>query len=89
MTIGAHEELKAAVRTQFDEVRASVKNAEHKTDTERADRLAADAKLRGELRSLTAGGVHIEKAGLAWLMFGTFFSAFPDEISGWLSATGR
>lgn len=85
----AHERLRAETRTQFDEVRTSVRNAEQRIGEERHRAREIHSKVRDDLQSLTAGGIHIEKVGLAWLVFGTLFSAFPDEIADWLSAGGR
>lgn len=85
----AHEKMRQDVRAQFDEVRTSIRNAETKVAEEHAERSKVIARLREDLQSVTAGGVHIEKAGLAWLVFGTLFSAFPEEIVLWLSAAAN
>lgn len=50
-------------------------------DDEMKHRAQADLKLRRLLEDQAAGGLHLETAGLLWLLVGTVVGSIPSEIS--------
>jgi len=50
-------------------------------DLERNQRESADREFQKRLEKLGAGGLHIEWAGVIWLIAGIVFATIPDEIS--------
>lgn len=55
-------------------------------EAERREREAADRALGGKLESVSAGNLHLEGAGVFWLIVGIVFGTAPSEIAtvvGW------
>ncbi len=48
--------------------------------TERKERIAGDEVHAKQLQEAVIGGIHIELAGLIYLLFGITFATIPDEI---------
>lgn len=48
---------------------------------ERAEREAADQAIHDEIKKTETGGLHLNAAGVWWLISGTVCSTFPEEIA--------
>ena len=53
-------------------------------DSERLMRESAFIDIRTQLGTLGAGGLHLEWAGVLWLILGVVLATAPSEIAGWL-----
>ena len=53
---------------------------------ERSQREQQDQALQNTLKETATGGLHIETAGLVWLMFGIIYATVPDWLSSQLKA---
>lgn len=67
------EELQEETRKRFEAV-----------DSERRKRESAVIDIRSKLNTLGAGGLHLEWAGVFWLVLGVILATIPSEIAGWL-----
>lgn len=70
-------EVSKHVTTIKSELQATIKR-------EMEQRLQADQKLKRLLEDQAAGGLHLETAGLVWLLVGTFVGGIPSELL-WLA----
>ena len=53
-------------------------------NTERQAREATDAAIRSQIEKFAAGGLHIEAAGLVWLILGIVLATVPAELANLL-----
>ena len=54
------------------------------SDSERRMRESAVINIRRQLDTLGVGGLHLEWAGVFWLVLGVILATIPSEIAGWL-----
>jgi hypothetical protein len=71
-------ELIADVRGRIDK-EAQVRASE--LESERRERAVVDNKIQGLLEEASAGGLHIEWVGVAWLFVGLIFGTASTEIA--------
>jgi hypothetical protein len=53
-------------------------------DSERLKRESGVMEIRNLVNTLGAGGLHLEWAGVFWLILGVVLATIPNEIAGWL-----
>jgi hypothetical protein len=59
-----------------------------KIDKERSERRCEDQKISKRLETAAIGGIHLELAGVAYLVVGIALASVPDESAGLLRALG-
>ena len=73
--------LSAELRETAEQVRAEAGQRAEAVSAERAAREAAVRELRTHLEGLGAEGLHVEMAGVFWLVMGVVLATIPGEIA--------
>jgi hypothetical protein len=76
--------LRAASQAKIDGVKQELAALEANIAKEADERQAADQATRDALGRVAVGGLHLEKVGLTWLVFGIVGTSVPDEIAALL-----
>ena len=75
---GLHSTLIASIQNRVDEevrVRARV------LESERNERAVEDSSIQGVLEEASAGGLHVDLIGVAWLFIGLILGTASPEIA--------
>jgi hypothetical protein len=75
------ETLREELSKQSNKAHAEALALHREVDEERSTRSRDTADIRNTLRTLGAGGLHIELVGVAWLVTGVVLATVPAEIS--------
>jgi len=78
------ESLKTEQAEIAKELREETRKRIEAADSERRKRESAVIDIRRQLDTLGAGGLHLEWAGVFWLVLGVILATIPSEIAGWL-----
>jgi hypothetical protein len=74
------------------ETKQDVRNLRRETiekiDQERSERYSEDQKISKRLETAAIGGIHLELAGVAYLVVGIALTSVPDELAALVSAVG-
>ena len=74
------ETLKTEQAEMSKELQDETRKRVDALDSERRSRESADVELRTRVDTLGAGGLHLETAGLLWLIVGVVLGTVPAEI---------
>ncbi len=74
------ETLRKEQAESFKELQEETRKRVEALDSERQSRVAALTELRTQVDTLGAGGLHLETAGLFWLVVGVVLGTAPTEI---------
>jgi hypothetical protein len=72
------EQLQIQMDAVGTEVSEEQRERRESDEEERKAREEADAKLRQDLTELAVGGLHLETAGITWLVLGTVLLTWPE-----------
>ena len=78
---GNIETLKQDIESATERAVQSAGRLATELNTERQARDATDAAIRSQIEKFAAGGLHIEAAGLFWLILGIVFATIPAELA--------
>jgi uncharacterized protein YgiM (DUF1202 family) len=70
------------------DVRNLRSEANEKMDKERSERYSDDQKISKRLETAAIGGIHLELAGVAYLVVGITLTSVPDVFVALISAVG-
>lgn len=76
--------LKAEQAETGKELRKETGKLIEALDLERRMRESGVMEIRNLVNTLGAGGLHLEWAGVLWLVLGVILTTIPSEIAGWL-----
>jgi hypothetical protein len=77
--------LKTELEEVAEQVRREAKARADAVDAEHRAREAAVGDLRAQLEGLGAEGLHVEMAGVFWLVLGAVLATIPEELTGVLN----
>lgn len=78
---GNIEALKRDIESTTKRTVDSASRLTEELNCERQARVATDSAIRSQLEKFAAGGLHIEAAGLAWLILGIVLATIPAELA--------
>jgi len=79
------ETLRSELTETAKELNDKIRNSTEALDSERWKRESAVSALQTQLDTFGAGGLHIEAAGLFWLVLGVVLASAPTEVASILT----
>jgi hypothetical protein len=78
---GNVDSLRADIRQHDEDIREERQRRSEAVESERQIRAAADREMQTRLEGLGASGIHVEWAGVFWLIVGTVLATIPGETA--------